>query len=264
MSKIFNFQRFSISRNKAGMKLSTDAVLLGTWTATFFPNKKYVLDLGTGTGILSLLYADLNKQSQIHGIDIDKGAIEDATLNFQNSPYKDRLSTSNINALNFKNTNLPWGTNLDLIICNPPYFTPHDNISNLNPQRYNARHNDGLSPETIIYKATEWLSEDGIITLMYPANFSDTLLNLVTKSNLSVLKIEYISSVYGKKPYLILLALQKHQSSILTNNNVSLPLPTYQYLYEPNPQSPKNINPQKPKKSSFWHSLSSNIYLHTT
>ena len=53
MSKTFNFKQFSLTRTKAGMKLSTDAVLLGSWTAQLFPNAQipiYETDLQKTNG----------------------------------------------------------------------------------------------------------------------------------------------------------------------------------------------------------------------
>ncbi|MBR6265199.1 MAG: 50S ribosomal protein L11 methyltransferase, partial [Bacteroidales bacterium] len=85
----FRFQQFSISQEHSALKLGTDAVILGA-SATF-EHPKSILDIGTGTGILALMMAQ-KYPCPITAIDIDEGAIADATLNVRNSPWKDRIS----------------------------------------------------------------------------------------------------------------------------------------------------------------------------
>ena len=56
MSKPFKFKQFEVQQNKCAMKIGTDAVLLGAW-ASLEKQPFSVLDIGSGTGILSLMLA---------------------------------------------------------------------------------------------------------------------------------------------------------------------------------------------------------------
>ena len=55
MSSPFRFKQFSISQEYSPMKVGTDSVLLGAWTPA--TNPTYILDIGAGTGVLSLMMA---------------------------------------------------------------------------------------------------------------------------------------------------------------------------------------------------------------
>ena len=53
MAQDFQFKYFTISQNKSALKVGTDSMLLGALTSA--KNPKYALDLGAGTGVLSLM-----------------------------------------------------------------------------------------------------------------------------------------------------------------------------------------------------------------
>lgn len=71
------------------MKVSTDSVLLGAWV--HIDGCKKILDIGTGTGILALMMAQRNELAEIHAVEIDDLAIDDAKNNIKNSPWENRI-----------------------------------------------------------------------------------------------------------------------------------------------------------------------------
>ena len=72
------------------MKIGTDGVLLGSW-APIETNPFSILDIGTGTGIIALMLAQRSTAEQIDALEIDEDAYEQASDNFENSPWNDRL-----------------------------------------------------------------------------------------------------------------------------------------------------------------------------
>ena len=90
MNKPFTFKQFTVHQDQCAMKIGTDGVLLGTWASV---NHKplSILDIGTGTGILSLMLAQRTFAETIEAIEIDDDAFEQAAENFENSPWADRL-----------------------------------------------------------------------------------------------------------------------------------------------------------------------------
>lgn len=113
----FQFKKFSIHQDRCAMKVGTDGVLLGAWVEV--ANKKHALDIGAGTGLLSLMMAQRNENLQIESIEIDSDASAQCLDNFQNSPWSNRLRVECISFLEFiKKSTGSW----DLIVCNPPYF----------------------------------------------------------------------------------------------------------------------------------------------
>ena len=85
----FRFKQFAVLNDKTAMKVGTDGVLLGAWCD--LREAKSVLDVGTGCGLIALMIAQRNADCDIDCIDIDEGAIEEARINADNSPWSDRI-----------------------------------------------------------------------------------------------------------------------------------------------------------------------------
>ncbi|TVR86013.1 MAG: methyltransferase domain-containing protein [Saprospirales bacterium] len=113
MGSVFQFQKFYLQQSESAMPLTTDAVLLGVWAEV--GESGTALDIGTGTGILSLMIAQRYPGVMVHAIDINEEAVKLAESNFENSPWKDRLS---VRKGCFKELEEKW----DRIVCNPPFF----------------------------------------------------------------------------------------------------------------------------------------------
>lgn len=81
----FRFRHFTVNQERAGMKVSTDSVLLSCLTD--LGNPRTILDIGTGTGLLALLSAEKYPEAAVTGAEIEEGAYLDAVDNFRESPY---------------------------------------------------------------------------------------------------------------------------------------------------------------------------------
>ena len=83
----FRFKKFVVEQDLCAMKVGTDGVLLGAWAT----GGTRVLDIGTGTGIIALMLAQRCPQAQVTAIDIDEGAVRQASHNVAQSPFADRI-----------------------------------------------------------------------------------------------------------------------------------------------------------------------------
>lgn len=139
---VFRFKRFSIQQDRCAMKVGTDGVLLGAWAGV--DSADSALDIGAGTGLLSLMMAQRNPELQIHAIEIDKEASQQCFENFQASPWGARLQTECISFQDFINTTAKkW----DLVVCNPPYF--QTGMLSASQARNTARHASSLSAQDL-------------------------------------------------------------------------------------------------------------------
>lgn len=97
------------------MKVCTDACVFGAWAEV--TEAKSLLDIGTGTGLLSLMVAQRNPRVEIHGVEVDEDAHLQTVRNFETSPFARRLKVYHTAIQAF----FPE-RKYDCIISNPPFF----------------------------------------------------------------------------------------------------------------------------------------------
>ena len=156
----FHFQQFSVVQDRSAMKVCTDAVLFAAMAPV--NQGDYVLDVGAGTGLLSLMVAQLGAE-HVTAVEITQPSYEEARFNFQQSPWAKRLRAVHQDIQSFSNAS---NEHYDLIICNPPFFEKHTKATET--LRHIARHNDQLPFEDLIKSAERFLSEQGLFYVLLP------------------------------------------------------------------------------------------------
>lgn len=165
------------------MKIGTDGVLLGAWTP--IENHPYsILDIGTGTGILSLMLAQRSSAEQIDAIEIDEHAYEQCVENFESSPWSDRLFCFHAGLDEFVEEP---EDEYDLIISNPPFYS--EDYKTESEQRDLARFQDALPFEDLIEAASLLLSENGVFSVIIPFKEEEKFIALAKTFNLFPFKI---------------------------------------------------------------------------
>ena len=143
------------------MKVCTDACLFGALVANYQPSTANWLDIGTGTGLLSLMVAQKDPLAKIDAVEIDEAAAQQAKDNFTSSQWAERLHVFNTDILSFK-TGKKYGG----IISNPPFF--EDDLRSPDQTKNNAKHNDSLILSELLKIAEEQLTEDGTFAVLLP------------------------------------------------------------------------------------------------
>ena len=159
---IFRFQQFSVIQKQSAMKVCTDAVLFGAMEPLNKGDR--VLDIGAGTGVLSLMAAQLGAK-QVTAVELTQASYEEAQLNFGNSPWAERLEVVHQDIQGFASS---IGHQYDLVICNPPFFENHSKTTDT--LRKVARHNDELPFADLIKSVDLLLSSQGLFYLLLPVH----------------------------------------------------------------------------------------------
>jgi len=189
--KVFRFKQFAVVNDRTAMKVGTDGVLLGAWCPVLDATR--VLDVGTGCGVIALMVAQRNHQAIIDAIDIDKGAIEEAALNFKNSPWHGRLT-----AIEVDFNTMSKDTRYDLIISNPPYFA--NGILPTGESRTTARHTCSLTYRQLIESGSQLLTEDGLLAFISPTDAQAAIIEAATFTSLPIRLLTHVIPVEGAKP----------------------------------------------------------------
>lgn len=222
----FQFKQFIIEQDKCAMKVGTDGVLLGAWTDVSDTNN--ILDIGTGTGLISLMLAQRSQpNTPIDAIDIDQGAFYQASENIERSIFKDKINCKLYALQGYVDVTL---NKYDLIVSNPPYFS--QSLLSPNKQRTLARHTDSLSINDLLVYSAKLLSPKGRLSVIYPHSEKDKCIDVALKQSLFVSKI---TNVYPRKdnsqPKRVLLEFSTINSNI-TETDITIETERHVYSSE--------------------------------
>ncbi|MBE6318552.1 MAG: methyltransferase domain-containing protein [Bacteroidales bacterium] len=186
----FRFKQFGINDSECAMKIGTDGVLLGAWTN--IEQSHNILDVGSGSGLISLMIAQRSSAS-ITGIEIDKCAAKQSIENINDSPWSNRISI--INSDFIKWASISHNINkFDHIVSNPPFFN-NGPISTFQ-SRAIARHNNSLGYEQLIKLSKRLLTDDGKLSIISPIERKD---DIIFYSELEQMFISRLTNVYSKE-----------------------------------------------------------------
>ena len=181
MSKPFQFKEFTVHQDKAAMKVGTDGVLLGAWCSLDkYPDS--ILDIGSGTGVISLMLAQRCDAMTIDAVELDENAYEQSVANFEDSDWGDRLYCYNASFQEFSDEISEEEETYDLIVSNPPFYT--DDFKTQDVSRNKARFNSSLSFEALIIGVSKILSEKGVFSVVVPFKEETNFIALAKENNL--------------------------------------------------------------------------------
>ena len=171
----FQFKSFSVRHDRCAMKVGTDAILLGSWASAVDPAN--ILDIGTGCGVIALMLAQRFPKAQVHAVELDEQAANQASENFRDSPWTDRLSiiASPVQAFSSDDK-------FDLITSNPPYF--NDGLKPPDANRAAARHDDNLPTHELMEAVARLLNDSGHFSAIVPCERAEEFEAAATYQNL--------------------------------------------------------------------------------
>ena len=144
------------------MKVGTDGVLLGAW-ASLEHTPDSILDVGAGTGLLSLMLAQRSNARLIDAVELHEEAFEECVYNFEASPWSDRLFCYHSG---FEEYAEEVDDRYDLILSNPPYHREH--VGSGNPSRDQARQSRSLPPATLLSGVSRLMAPNGMFCVVWP------------------------------------------------------------------------------------------------
>lgn len=175
----FTFKQFHIAHDGCAMKVGTDAILLGAWAPV--SAKARVLDIGTGSGILSLMLAQrCQGKLDVDALDIDAGAIEQARQNIRHSPWPERINCWHHSLQQHQ------GAAYDLLISNPPYFRHGQSFDS--QARLQARHTASLTHRQLLADAARLSHNHSQLALVLPTEAAQQLIMIAPEFGWLLLK----------------------------------------------------------------------------
>ena len=175
--RIQTFKQFVVHDDACGMKVGTDALLLGSWAGAFKESLEEpvseVIDIGTGSGILALMLAQRFPMATVHAVELEPDAALQASENVARSPFRDRIT---VHHRAFQG----WEGGVDLAVCNPPFF--HGHPKSQDRKRNLARHDDTLPLSALFTAVKGCLREKGEFALVFPEDRAEELMSVAKSS----------------------------------------------------------------------------------
>lgn len=198
----FRFKQFEIEQDRCAMKVGTDGVLLGAWAQ----GGRRILDIGSGTGLISLMMAQRFPEAEVVGIDMDADACGQARENVMASPFRDRVEIECCRLQDFGEAGV-----FDAIVSNPPFFV--DSLKNPDSKRTMARHTDSLPFRDLFAGVKRLLSDDGIFSAIVPVEVVEQFVAESCILGFYLIRKCGVKTVERKQPKRFMLSFAKHRIS---------------------------------------------------
>lgn len=162
----FAFKRFIVYHDKCGMKVGTDGVLLGAWAN----GGKRILDIGCGSGLITLMMAQRFPESEIIAIDIDEDAFQQTIENVARSEFAERISIFQTSIQRFATqSEAENNKKYDSIVCNPPFFV--NSLKSPDSKRSAARHAETLPFAELFAAVEKTMTDEGEFSVIIPTDY---------------------------------------------------------------------------------------------
>jgi tRNA1Val (adenine37-N6)-methyltransferase len=198
----FQFKQFTIRQQHCAMKVGTDGTLLGAWAQASVGSCR-VLDVGTGTGLISLMMAQRYPEARAIAIDIDEKAVFQAQENVSASPFADRIKVIEADVQTFEDSE-----KFDSIVCNPPFF--EDSLVCPDPQRTEARHTVSLGYRQLMASAFRLLKDNGRFSVIIPADCRSRLESEAHLRGFFISRLCSVQTTPVKAPKRYMIEFAKH------------------------------------------------------
>jgi tRNA1Val (adenine37-N6)-methyltransferase len=221
-NSFFKFKQFTVRQDQCTMKVCTDACVLGAWADV--KGCERILDIGTGTGLLSLMIAQRDRNVKIDAIEIDQLAFEQAEQNVKESPFQSRIELTRTAVQDYDP-----GYQYDSVVSNPPFF--QSDLRSPRKSKNVAHHAESLSFEELLFALDRLISPAGSFTVLLPMEESIVFSSKAVDLNWYVERNLVLYHHSGKKPFRRLTRFCR--TEVFENGQITEDL----YIYEPDGKS---------------------------
>jgi len=207
----FRFKFFTLYQDSSRkvFRLSTDALILGSWAT--HGTEKRILDVGTGTGVLSLMSAQKCPEAHIFAIDHSPEAIALATKNVSSSPFHARITPV---LKNFKEFGTECLEKFDLILSNPPFF--ENSMLPKGAAYQSAKHTIDLHFTDLFRLSGSLLTSNGNLVFICPEPLQSTILLEAKLYGFYLVSKLMVSGTKDLKPNRVVFRFSKQHSEPVT------------------------------------------------
>ncbi len=198
----FKFKSFVVEQKDCAMKVTTDSCLFGAWVADQISDQQYILDIGGGTGLLSLMLAQKNSNFEITSVEIEQNCFQQLKENIQQSSFVNQITPIHANIVDFK-SKMKFNT----IISNPPFY--ENQLKSDQTTVNQARHEESLSLKNLLEIVDAQLDNNGVFYVLLPFYRKEETKQLAKQHGLNPTQITEVKQTPTHQPFRVMFRFEK-------------------------------------------------------
>ncbi|MCM1049687.1 MAG: tRNA1(Val) (adenine(37)-N6)-methyltransferase [Clostridiales bacterium] len=201
--RIDDLQRngYQIIQNRDKFCFGMDAVLLSGFARA--KEGSFVLDLGTGTGIIPILMEAKTEASHLIGLEIQEESADMARRSVLLNGLEDKISivTGDIKEAG----SLFDAASFDVITCNPPYMIGQHGLTNPTDAKAIARHEILCTLEDVVSQTARLLKPGGNFFMVHRPFRLAEIMVMLSRYKLEPKRLQLVYPFVNKEPNMVLI-----------------------------------------------------------
>ncbi len=215
------YKGLKIIQNENYFCFGMDSILLSDF-AKEIKKDSTILDIGTGTGIISILLSKKTECKKIYAVEIQKEIADMAKRSIELNDLQNKIEIINDNITNIEN--LIEKNSIDAIVTNPPYKKKNSGIKNENINKLISRHEITASLDDFISNGSKILKDKGSFYMVNRPERLGEIIILFKKYKIEPKKLRMVYPKINSKPNLVLIKGIKNAGEFL---DIEKPLIVY-------------------------------------
>lgn len=204
------FENLKIIQNTDWFRFGIDSVLLTEFARDIKDNKN-IVDLGTGTGIISILLSKKVNPKKIIGVEVQKDVYEMATRSVKLNSLEDKIELINEDVINLKLEKNYY----DVVVTNPPYKKLGTGVNASNEKQQISRFETTASLDDWIRVASGLLNSKGSFYMVYRTDRLMEVFDILRKYKLEAKRIRFVYSNNNQESKLVMIKAVKNANQYL-------------------------------------------------
>lgn len=184
-----DYKNLKIIQKKDGFCFGMDSVMIANF-AKISKKNAIVADLGTGTGIISILVAAKNNVAKIYGFDIQQDMTQMASRSVKMNNLQDKIEIINADIVGLSKTQ--FKNKFDYVVTNPPYKKMNTGIVNENQKKLISRHEIKCTLNDIIYESAKLLKDNGVFYMVHRPERLPDILGLMRENKVEPKEVQLV------------------------------------------------------------------------
>lgn len=184
-----NCKGLKILQKKDGFCFGMDSVLIANF-AKISRKNAIVADLGTGTGIISILVAKKQNPKKVCAIEIQDELVDMAKRSVKYNDLEDKVEVINADIVGISRGK--FNKKFDYVISNPPYKKLNTGLINGNQKKLISRHEVKCTLKDVVYEASKLLKDNGVFYLVHRPERLCDIFNVMRENKVEPKEIQLV------------------------------------------------------------------------